>query len=89
MESAASGILAGFNLARELKGESSLIPTSLSMIGSLCEYISDSQIEDFQPMGANMGLLPALENQIRNKQERYEALAHRGIEALKRQLEEV
>ncbi len=89
MESAASGILAGFNLARELKGENPLIPTSLSMIGSLCEYISDSQIEDFQPMGANMGLLPSLENQIRNKQERYEALAHRGIEALKRQLEEV
>lgn len=89
MESAASGILAGFNLARELKGENPITPTSLSMIGSLCEYISDSQIEDFQPMGANMGLFPALENQIRNKQERYEALAHRGIEALKRQLEEV
>lgn len=88
MESAASGILAGFHLARECLKRPPLVPAPVSMMGALCQYISDPQRENFQPMGANMGLLPPLETPIRNKQERYEALARRGITALERQLEE-
>lgn len=88
MESAASGILAGYHLAKELKGDSPLSLTSLSMMGALCEYISDPKREDFQPMGANMGLIPPLKTPIRKKQERYEAMAERGITALREQLED-
>ena len=88
MESAASGILAGFHLSRECLKRPPLVTTPFSMMGALCQYISDPQRENFQPMGANMGLIPPPETPIRNKQERYEALARRGITALQRQLEE-
>ena len=39
--------------------------------------------ENFQPMGANMGILPEPDTHIKNKQERYEAIAMRGINDLK------
>ena len=82
IESAASGILAGLNMARQVKG---LPPVSLpaeTMLGSLSRYISDETVTDFQPMGSNMGILPPLPERIKGKQERYEALALRGLNAL-------
>ena len=82
IESAASGILAGLNMARQVKG---LPPVSLpaeTMLGSLSRYISDPSVTDFQPMGSNMGILPPLPERIKGKQERYEALALRGLNAL-------
>lgn len=82
MESAASGLMAGLNLARAFSGLSGIVLPKETMIGSLARYISDSTVKDFQPMGANMGLLPPLENHIRNKQEKYGALSNRALEAL-------
>ena len=50
------------------------------MIGSLLSYICDDSVRDFQPMGANFGIIPSLETKIRDKQERYSALAERSLE---------
>ncbi len=87
IESAASGIIAGINMSRRLKNEEMLKLPKTTMTGALSAYISDESVVDFQPMGCNMGILPALENKIKNKQERYLVLAQRGISALKEVLD--
>ena len=87
MESAASGILAGKNLARQLQGKPPLILPRETMMGALAAYISSAPTENFQPMGANMGILPDLPEQIRGKQEKYQAYADRGMAALEQYLQ--
>ena len=86
MESAASGILAGRNLARQMAGQGPLPPET--MLGALCAYISQPATVDFQPMGSNMGILPPLEERERNKEQRYTKLARRALDSLERYLEE-
>ncbi|MBR4450628.1 MAG: methylenetetrahydrofolate--tRNA-(uracil(54)-C(5))-methyltransferase (FADH(2)-oxidizing) TrmFO [Clostridia bacterium] len=86
MESAASGILAGINMANLLEGRGEFIPPETTICGALARYVSDESIKNFQPMGAAFGLLPPLENRIRDKKERYSALAHRGLEDLEKML---
>lgn len=88
IESAASGIYAGLTLARELNGQTELTLPADSMLGALSRYISDETVEDFQPMGCNMGILPPLENRIKNKQLRYETVANRGLASLKQSLQQ-
>ena len=83
MESAASGLMAGLNLARRLRGEETVVLPNDTMIGALSRYISDESVKNFQPMGANFGVLPPLEEKIRDKQERYMQLATRGMNSLK------
>lgn len=82
MESAGSGIVAAIQLLRRLKGEEAISFSQYTMLGSLAYYISDSTVEKFQPMGSNMGILPPLENKVRDKKQRYGELANRSIEAL-------
>lgn len=83
MESAASGLMAGINLSLRLLGKETVILPEDTMIGALSRYISDETVKNFQPMGANFGILPPLSEKIRDKQERYMMLAERGIESLK------
>ncbi len=80
MESAASGILAGYNAAKKLSGEEKLVLPEITMMGALTKYISDETVKNFQPMGAAFGIVPPLEEKIRDKKERYEALAKRSLE---------
>ncbi len=87
MESASSGIMAGLNMARYLKGKETLILPGTSMIGALQRYISDESVKNFQPMGANFGVLPPIEPKIRDKQQRYAALSLRGLEDMRAYLE--
>lgn len=82
MESAASGIIAGINAVNKLKGLPPVILPKISMIGALLGYITDSSVTNFQPMGANFGILPPLEIQIRDKRERYAALSKRSLDFL-------
>ena len=86
MESAASGILAGINAARRIEGLDMFIPPETTILGALARYVADTSVKDFQPMGAAFGLLPPLDTRIRNKQERYEKTALRGLGDLKTQL---
>lgn len=84
MESAASGLLAGLNAARTVKGQPPVILPRDTMMGALAGYISDPSVTDFQPMGANFGILPPLERTIRDKRERYGALAERAMHSLEK-----
>ena len=79
MESAASGIMCGINAVRFLRGEDALILPEFTMMGALFNYITDGTVSDFQPMGANFGVLPPLSVHIRDKRERYAALSERPI----------
>lgn len=87
MESAASGIIAGIAMARKLKGLEPLEMPKVSMIGALCGYISNENVVDFQPMGANMGILPALDENIRDKKKKYMMLAERSVAALRQEID--
>ncbi len=80
MESAASGIIAGINAANHVLSKAPLILPDYTMIGALLKYICDESVKDFQPMGANFGILPPLTEKIRDKRERYGALSNRSLE---------
>lgn len=83
MESAASGIIAGINAANKLLNKQPVILPNITMIGALLEYITDENTHNFQPMGANYGILPPLETKIRDKRERYFALSKRSVDFMK------
>lgn len=83
MESAACGIISSRLLIEELSDSEKCILPETTMMGSLLRYITSEDVRDFQPMGANMGLLPSLDVKIRDKKKRYEALATRGLLDLK------
>lgn len=87
MESAGSGILAGINAVRLAEGKTPFVPENITMLGALCDYISDETVADFQPMGANFGVLPVIEPKIRDKKERYMALAERAVNSLQKSIE--
>lgn len=82
MESASSGILAGKNAVRTLRSQPLLILPQTTMMGALAHHVCDTTVTDFQPMGANFGVLPPLETHIRDKKERYAALSARALKAL-------
>jgi methylenetetrahydrofolate--tRNA-(uracil-5-)-methyltransferase len=54
------------------------------MLGALCYYVTHAEPKDFQPMKANFGLMPPLEQKIRHKQARYEAYSERALADLDR-----
>lgn len=82
VESASSGIMAGYNLACELRGITPPEPSSKTAIGSLALYISNPANKKFQPMNANFGIIDGLDKRIRNKQERYAAIAARALDEI-------
>ncbi len=82
MESAGSGLLAGLNAARRLSGKAPVVLPETTMLGALSRHVSESVSADFQPMGANFGVLPQLPERIRDKQARYAALAARALSDL-------
>ena len=89
MESAASGILAARGLLRARRGLPPLRLPPETMLGALSGYISDGSVARFQPMGANMGLLPPWHERVKDKRLRYELIAGRALEALGRALEQI
>lgn len=91
MGNIATGLLAGMNAARILRGmrPCSLPPTT--MLGALCNYITSAPPEDFQPMKANFGILPPLEETRhgrRGKRERAALYAARALQDLEVYLHE-
>ncbi|MCI6244557.1 MAG: methylenetetrahydrofolate--tRNA-(uracil(54)-C(5))-methyltransferase (FADH(2)-oxidizing) TrmFO [Eubacterium sp.] len=86
MESASSGIIAGINAVRLGQGRELLELPKETMTGALADYISDETVKSFQPMGANFGILPPIEPKIRDKKERYAALAQRALAELEREM---
>ncbi|TCI27445.1 FADH(2)-oxidizing methylenetetrahydrofolate--tRNA-(uracil(54)-C(5))-methyltransferase TrmFO [Exiguobacterium sp. SH3S2] len=84
VESAASGLLAGINAAKMVAGEELLVLPRETMLGSMAHYITTTDGKHFQPMNANFGLVPSLEDAPKKmkKQERYERYANRALETI-------
>lgn len=80
MESAACGILAAENVIRYINSDSCLSLPEYTMLGALINYITDDTVVNFQPMGANFGIIPSLEVRIKDKAERYTMLSNRALE---------
>src|SRR6266705_6298167 len=88
-ESAATGILAGINLARLLAGEEPAVPPPTTMLGALYRYVHAADPDRFQPMNANFGLLEPLERLVRDKQKKKELLVERALRDIERFAEQV
>lgn len=84
VESAASGLVAGINVARLVQGSLPVDFPAETAMGSMAHYITTTNAKNFQPMNANFGLLPDLPVKIRNKQERNEAHANRALETIQK-----
>ncbi len=82
VESAASGLSAGYHLARRLKNFPVRLFPRATMIGSMAYYITHTNAKNFQPMNANFGLLPPLSKKIRNKKEKYEQMASYSLQII-------
>jgi methylenetetrahydrofolate--tRNA-(uracil-5-)-methyltransferase len=78
-ESAATGILAGINLARQLRGEEPLVPPPTTMLGALYRYLREASPAHFQPMNANFGLVEPLDRPVKDKAKKKEMLVERAL----------
>lgn len=87
MESASSGLVAGISAAKRIKKKTPFILPKETMTGSLSDYAANSESKDFQPMGANIGILPPLEINIRDKRQRAAEYAQRSLKILSSVLE--
>lgn len=83
MESASSGIVAGINAVNCALGKNRLVLPKECELGALLHYITDASVEKFQPMGANLGILPMLSDCPRDKKLRARKYADRALLALK------
>jgi methylenetetrahydrofolate--tRNA-(uracil-5-)-methyltransferase len=80
MGNIATGLLAGVNAARLHKNQKPFDPPQTTMLGALCHYVTHASLKDFQPMKANFGILPPIENADHlGKRERAKAYADRAI----------
>ncbi len=80
IESAASGFLAGVELARRLEGRQPVDFPRETAIGALALYISDTTVSDFQPMNVNFGIMPPLGRRVKGgKRVKNAALAERAL----------
>src|SRR5439155_7597621 len=83
-ESSATGLIAGINLSRMLRGEEPVIPPPVTMIGALYRYLREADPKHFQPMNANFGLVDELETPVKDKRLKREKIAERALEAIER-----
>ncbi len=89
LESSATGWLAGVNAARSILGLPAVLPPEESMLGGLLRFLATANADNFQPMNANWGLVPAIPKE-RNvgRKERREKMYHRGLHAFRQWLAE-
>jgi len=90
VESISSGVVAGINAVKAYENEKmeereKIVFSEETVIGALAKYISTSN-KNFQPMNANFGILPELEEKIKDKKERYLKLAERSLNKIKKQI---
>ena len=79
VESAASGLEAGLNLARELLSEEMLEFPSTTAIGALGSYVSNETVTKFQPMNINFGIIDSLGYRVKGKKEKNLKLSERAL----------
>ena len=81
VESISSGMVAALNAIAKIKGKEKIIFDEKTIIGALAKYIS-TENDKFQPMNANFGILPELEEKIKDKKLKYEKMANRSLNIL-------
>lgn len=83
VESISAGLVAGINACLKFQEKESETFDEHTMIGALAKYIS-TENKKFQPMNANFGILPELDDRIRDKKLRYQRLADISLKYLKK-----
>lgn len=83
MGNVATGLVAGLNMARVLRGESGWVIPQTTMLGALCHYVTHAEPKHFQPMKANFGILPELSQHVKDKRARYAGYVARAKETMK------
>jgi methylenetetrahydrofolate--tRNA-(uracil-5-)-methyltransferase len=74
-----TGLIAGLNAARQIKGQPALTLPNTTMMGSLCYYVAHADPKTFQPMKANFGIMPPLESLIKGKRARGASHSERAL----------
>jgi methylenetetrahydrofolate--tRNA-(uracil-5-)-methyltransferase len=82
VEAQATGLVAGINLARRVRGEPGLVLPAETALGALTRYLAEAPVRPFQPMNFNFGLLPPLLERRRGRAAKKQALAERALAAL-------
>ncbi|MEE5987112.1 FADH(2)-oxidizing methylenetetrahydrofolate--tRNA-(uracil(54)-C(5))-methyltransferase TrmFO [Ligilactobacillus equi] len=82
VESAASGLYAGINAARLAKGQDPVVFPEKTMMGAMAHYITHASKSNFQPINANFGIVPRLDQKIRDKRERNTQVSLRALDVL-------
>ena len=82
IESAASGLVAGINAAKITSGQEPVINPADTAHGAICQYITNADAKKFQPMNVNFGLLPPLEERIKDKKFKNRTIAERALVSL-------
>jgi methylenetetrahydrofolate--tRNA-(uracil-5-)-methyltransferase len=70
------------NVARQMTNQNLITLPDTTMLGALCRYITHANMKDFQPMKANFGIIPPLEQPVKGKRQRAAAYAQRAIDDL-------
>ena len=79
VESAASGFLAGVELARRLEGRAPVDFPQETAVGALGLYVSNTGVVDFQPMNVNFGIIPPLGYRVKGKRNKNAELSARSL----------
>lgn len=82
IESISSGLMCGINMANYLEGKELIHFTSKTMIGALSEHISTANVEHFQPMNSNFGIVDSLTERIKNKREKNTKIAEISLKTI-------
>lgn len=82
IESTASGLVAGINASMLMADKNTVSFPSETAIGALSNYIASANPEKFQPMNINFGLLPELNEKIKNKKLKKQKISERSIEQM-------
>ncbi|HEX3050991.1 MAG TPA: methylenetetrahydrofolate--tRNA-(uracil(54)-C(5))-methyltransferase (FADH(2)-oxidizing) TrmFO [Aggregatilineaceae bacterium] len=85
----ATGLLAGINLAHQIQGQPVWILPATTMTGALCHYITHAEPSNFQPMKANFGILPELDNAPKGKRDRQRLYSERALTDIERFLQQM
>ena len=78
-ESTATGLLAGINMSRMLRGQEPMLPPTTTMLGALYRYLREADPAHFQPMNANFGLVDDLSVRVKDKRQKRDAIAERAL----------
>ena len=89
VESAASGFLAGIELARRLRGMEPIDFPQETAIGALGLYVSNESIGNFQPMNVNFGIIPPLDHRVKGKRDKNAELSARSLAIIEERKEDI